>query len=109
MKSFLLVLFGVVIGGAIGFFAFTGIGAGLGAGVGIVTGLKAGACLTVEAAKEKGFITAEQVAEVLQAASQQLSSVAKAEETDTSLTGGDAECMDVLEDLKRKMAEEEPK
>ena len=38
---------------------------GIGAGVGIATGLQAGACLTAEAAKEQGYITSEQVEDLL--------------------------------------------
>lgn len=99
MKSILLLLLGIVIGGVITFFVATGVGAG----VGIVTGLKAGACLTVEAAKEKGLITAEQVDEVLNAAIQQIAADKLAEEA--TLKGSDAECTKVVEQLKQAASE----
>lgn len=40
------------------------VATGLGAGVGIATGIQAGACLTVEAAKGKGFITKDSAATI---------------------------------------------
>ncbi len=92
MKSVLLVLLGVVIGGALGFFVFTGIGAG----VGIATGLQAGACLTLEAAREQGLITAEQEPEILAAAASAFGSEDMPEGVDTS----EIDCAKVVADLK---------
>ena len=68
MKGFLIFIVGAILGAIASFVVATGIGAG----VGVATGLQAGACLTVEAAKDKGFITSEQVDEVLAAAAQQI-------------------------------------
>jgi hypothetical protein len=51
-------------------FRFTGIGAG----AGVATGLQAGVCLAVEAAKEQGLITAAQVDQALNATGEQLAS-----------------------------------
>ena len=68
MKSFLLLLAGFVLGGIAAVMLAGPVATGVATGIGVATGLEAGACLTVEAAKEKGFITAEQVAEVLEAA-----------------------------------------
>ena len=95
MKSLLLVLLGLVIGGAAGFFVATPIGAG----VGIATGLKAGACLTVEGAKEAGFITSEQVDDVLMSAGRQIASADVAE--DVSFSGGDTECTRFIAEMKQ--------
>lgn len=98
MKSFLLVLLGLVIGAIAGVFILSPFILGIGTGVGVATGLKAGACLTVEAAKESGLITAEQVDEVLNAAIQ---TIASAEiEGAAALSNGDAECARVVEELK---------
>lgn len=99
MKSLLLVLFGLVVGVAIGFVVFTGIGTGLGAGAGIVTGLKAGACLTAEAAKQQGFITADQESEFLQSAFAQLST-AEVEVTEET----NIDCAKVVAELKEAAA-----
>ena len=96
MKSFLLLVVGLVLG-AVGTFVLTS-GVILGAGAGIATGLKAGACLTVEAAKERGFITTEQVGEVLQAAGQQLSTINVDDQSGYALS--DAACVKVVQELK---------
>jgi len=90
-------LLGIVIGGAAGALFFTGAGAG----VGIVTGVRAGACLTVEAAKDKGFLTSEQVDEVLTAAVRQFADSAPDDAAEVSLAGGDAECLKVVDELKK--------
>lgn len=99
MKSILLLIVGILVGGAISFAVFTGVGAG----VGIITGLKAGACLTVEAAKNQGLITAEQVDEVLNTAARQIATEQLADEP--LLEGGDAECAQVVEELRQAVAE----
>ncbi len=104
MKTFLLLIVGVVIGGALSFVLSAAIFTGVGAGVGIATGLKAGACLTVEAAKDMGFITAEQVDDVLNAAVIQFKNVTDLEGVG-QITGGDAECTKVVDDLKRAASE----
>ncbi len=98
MKSFFIFLAGLVVGGLAIFVLTSGVMTGIGAGVGIATGLKAGACLTVEAAKEKGLITAEQVDEVLNAAVAQIQSAGLG--TDASISGGDAECQTVVAELR---------
>lgn len=98
MKSILLLLVGAVIGAVVGVFLLSGVLTGVGAGVGILTGLKAGACLTVEAAKEQGLVTAEQIDDVLNAATRLIAAEKLADET--ALSGGDAECAKVVADLK---------
>ncbi len=98
MKTILLLLVGAVIGAVVGVFLFSGVLTGVGAGVGIITGLKAGACLTVEAAKEQGLVTAEQVDDVLNAAARLIAAEDLGDEA--SLSGGDAECARVVADLK---------
>jgi hypothetical protein len=100
MKSVLLVVVGIVAGAVAALFLASGFIVGVGAGTGIVTGLKAGACLTVEAAKQRGFITAEQVNEVLVLAGRQIASSADLGEQ-ALIAGGDAECAKVVADLKK--------
>lgn len=94
MKGILIFLGGLIFGGVLSFF----VGTGVGAGVGIVTGVKAGACFAVESAKDLGFITAEQVDEVLNAAAKQIASEDVTEES--ALTGTDAACEKVVAELK---------
>jgi hypothetical protein len=104
MKSFLLLVIGAILGGIATFILASPVMTGVGAGVGIATGLKAGACLTVEAAKDKGLISSEQVAEVLQAAAGQLATTdVSADEEGFKLD--DAACQKVVADLKKAAAE----
>jgi pyruvate/2-oxoglutarate dehydrogenase complex dihydrolipoamide dehydrogenase (E3) component len=104
MKTFLLLVIGAILGGIATFIIASPLMTGVGAGVGIATGLKSGACLTVEAAKEKGFITSEQVSEVLMAAGRQLATTdVPADESGFKLD--DAECQKVIANLKRAAAE----
>jgi hypothetical protein len=98
MKSFLLVVSGIIVGAVVTLVLASGMFTGVGAGVGIATGLKAGACLTVEAAKERGFITADQVDDVLNAAVSQIASANIGDEA--KLSGGDAECVKLVAELK---------
>ena len=98
MKSILLLFIGVVLGGIASFVLTSGLVVGIGAGAGIATGLKAGACLAVEAAREEGFITAEQVDDVFAGISKQLSS--KGISNVEKPSGSDAECRDVVAQMK---------
>ena len=98
MKSFLFFVVGAVVGAAAAVFLAGGLLIGTGAGAGIVTGVKAGACLTAEAAKEKAFITPEQVGELLTAAGAQISG--EAPSVDASFASGDEECQKLVSDLK---------
>ena len=97
MKSFLLVLLGLLVGGVAGLVGGGVLGTGLGAGVGIATGLKAGACLTLEAAREEGLITAEQEPGLLRAAGRMIASKDLPEGPDTS----DIDCTAVVAELRR--------
>jgi predicted lipid-binding transport protein (Tim44 family) len=103
MKGFLLVLLGLVLGGLLGLFGGGVVGTGLGAGAGIVTGMQAGACLAVEAAKEKGFISADQVGQIFAAAAESIRAELPA---DADIANSDAECAAVVAELKKSAAEE---
>ncbi len=104
MKSFLLLVVGAILGGIATFILASPVMTGVGAGVGIVTGLKSGACLTVEAAKDKGFITSEQVGEVLAAAGRQLAT-SEVPSDESGFKLDDAECQKVIANLKKAAAE----
>lgn len=84
MKSFLLILLGLLVGGAAGFFGGGAVGLGAGAGVGIATGLQAGACLTLDAARTEGFITEDQEPQILAAAARAFASEDLPQGPDTS-------------------------
>lgn len=98
MKNILLLVVGAVLGGIASFILTSGLVLGVGAGAGIATGLKAGACLAVEAAREEGFITAEQVDDVFAGISEQLDS--KGIPNVEKPNGSDAECRDVVAQMK---------
>lgn len=100
MKSFFFVVLGFAIGAAVALVLGFGAAAGAGAGAGIVTGLKAGACLTAEAAKEQGFIEADQVDDLLDAAIRQLASTEYEEEA--TAFGGEGECANLVSELKNE-------
>jgi len=97
MKGFLLVLFGFVLGGIVGVIGGGLIGTGVGGAVGIATGLQAGACLTVEAAKDEGLITADQVPSIFAAAAESMQAELPA---DADIADTDAECQEVVAKLK---------
>ncbi len=65
MKSFLIAVIFLVIGGAVGGFLALSVGTGLGAGAGILVGLQQGACLAVEGAKERGMLTSQQIDQLI--------------------------------------------
>jgi hypothetical protein len=73
------------------------------AGGGFATASKAGACLTAEAAKDKGLITAEQVDEVIEAAGGKISSAGAGEPAAALLN--DAECQKVVAELREAAAQ----
>ncbi len=98
MKSLAILLIGVVIGAAATWFVVPGALVGAGAGAGIATGLQAGLCLTAEAAKEKGYVTADQVGELLAAAGEQIS--AKNVSASVDISGGDAKCQEFIAKLR---------
>jgi hypothetical protein len=98
MKNFLIFLLGAIVGGVASFFLAGAFFTGVGAGVGIATGLQAGACLAVEAAKDEGLITAEQVDEVLVAAVRQMAEGDLADNTEVE--GSDLNCQQVVAQLK---------
>jgi hypothetical protein len=103
MHSALLILLGIVIGGGGGVVGGGMIGTGLGAGAGIVTGLKSGACLTVEAAKDQGLITAEQVAQIFDGVAKTVPAGIDTEGP-SGLATNDAECQKVVIDLRAAIA-----
>ena len=98
MKGVLLFVLGAVIGGIATFVLAGGLMTGAGVAAGIVTGLKAGACLTVEAAKNEGFINADQVNQVLSAAGRQLATTEVPSDAETGLS--DAECQKLIAEMK---------
>ncbi|SEA99107.1 hypothetical protein [Rubrimonas cliftonensis] len=69
---------------------------GSGAGAGIVTGLRAGAFLILDAAREQGLIATEQDADILRAAARQVASEDLPDGPDTS----EIDCAVVVAELR---------
>ena len=104
MKTLMLLLVGFIVGAIGGGL----VGTGVGAGAGIVTGMQAGACLTLEAAKDKGLISAEQVDAIFVAAAESLQAQIGQIDADvaagTDVADNDAKCQAVVAELKRTAA-----
>lgn len=98
MKGLALFLLGAVLGGAATFGFVGGAMTGAGAAAGIVTGLKAGACLTVEGARNAGIITAAEVDAVLKSAGRELTSTDMSTTAETGLSA--AECEKLVADMR---------
>lgn len=62
MKSFLIAVVFLVIGGGVG----AVVGLGFGAAGGLVTGAQAGLCLAVETAKANGLVSGSQASKLVQ-------------------------------------------
>ncbi|OBV10591.1 hypothetical protein [Erythrobacter dokdonensis] len=91
----LTLLVGLVGGTLIGAPLIAGAMMGAGAGVGLSTGT----CMTVQAAKELGYLTDEQVNEVMKRAAEDISGkpIAQGQQIAESA----AACREVLENIKR--------
>ena len=61
MKTAILAIVFLLIGGVIGGFVGVRFGAGMGAGGGLLVGSQAGACLALMSAREKGILSAGQI------------------------------------------------
>ena len=100
MKSFIIAIVFLLIGAALGGIVALSIGTGMGAGAGIVVGSQAGACLAVEAAKDRGLLTADQIDEVLNAAVTKISGGAKLP-PEVKLVGSEGDCDKMIADLQQ--------
>ncbi|MGE5153145.1 MAG: hypothetical protein ACM3ST_03940, partial [Bdellovibrio bacteriovorus] len=66
MKTAILAVIFLLIGGAIGGYVGVGFGTGMGAGGGLVMGSQAGACLAAQAGRGRGILSAAQAEAVIQ-------------------------------------------
>ena len=65
MKGFLIAVIFLIIGGVAGGLLALGVGTGLGAAGGLIVGSQAGVCFAMEAAKNDGLLTAEQIDKII--------------------------------------------
>jgi hypothetical protein len=99
MKTFLIALVFLIIGGSVAAFVALGVGTGMG----VATGLAAGACATLQAAREQGLVSDTQADQVLSAAVATITGgVALPPEAKLAATAAD--CERVLADLKEARA-----
>jgi hypothetical protein len=77
MTKTLIAVIALMIGLAVGAFGALSLGGGMMMGAGAAAGLSTGICATVRAAREGGFMTAEQVDRVLTRAGKDLSGSAQ--------------------------------
>ena len=100
MKTALIAIVFLLIGGAGGGFLALGFGAGLGAGAGIVGGSRAGACLAVESAKDQGLLSAEQIDQVLAGAIGKIKSTSELPpDAEPQWVGTAADCAAMIAEL----------
>ncbi len=102
MKTAIIAILCLLIGGAIGGFLALGVGAGVGAGAGILVGSQAGACLAVESAKDQGLLTAKQVDQILGAAIGKIKGESKPPpDTPFQWVQNEADCAEMVAKLKQ--------
>jgi hypothetical protein len=107
MKSFIIAVIFLIIGGAIGGFLALGYGAGMGAVGGLLVGSQAGACLAVETAKEQQLLTAEDVDKTIAATVEKIKTGTKIPaDSDIKWATSDADCANMIAELKKSLAEQ---
>jgi len=98
MKTAIIAIIFLLIGGAVGGF----LGLGMGSVTGIVAGSQAGACLAVETAKEQGLLTSEQVDQVIAGAIGKIKDkAAQSEDTELKWIGNEADCAAMVAELQK--------
>jgi hypothetical protein len=104
MKTAIILIVSLLIGGAVGGF----LGLGMGSVTGIVVGSQAGACLAVETAKDQGLLTAEQVDQVIAGAIGKIKDkAAQPPDAELQWVGSEADCAKMVAELE-KAAQSQP-
>ena len=98
MGKLLIGLVALIVGIVIGAIGAISLGGGAMMGAGVASGLSAGICATVEAAQQAGFLTAEQVDQVLVRAAENAKGGALPEGTE--MVGSAAQCAKILGKLR---------
>jgi len=101
MKTAIIAIVFLLIGGAIGGYMALGYGAGMGAGAGIVVGSQAGACLAMESAKDQGLLSAEQIDQALAGAIGKIKGKAQLPpDAKFQWVGNEADCAAMIAELE---------
>lgn len=107
MKTTIIVIVSLLIGGAIGGILAIGVGAGVGAAGGLVVGTQAGACLTVETAKDQGILSAEQVDKLIADTVAKIRGKAEsATKEEIKWIGSEADCAAMVAELEKTARQE---
>ena len=106
VKSFIIAVVFLLIGAVAGGFVALSIGTDMGTGAGLVVGSQAGACLAVEAAKDRGLLTAEQIDEVLNGAIAKIAGGAELPGK-AKLVGSEADCAKMIADLQEEVRKQQ--
>ena len=100
MKTAIIAIVFLLIGGAVGGYMALGYGAGMGAGAGIVVGSQAGACLAMESAKDQGLLSAEQIDQALAGAIGKIKGKAQVPpDAEFEWVGSEADCAAMIAEL----------
>jgi len=101
MKTAIIAIVFLLIGGAVGGFLALGYGAGMGAGAGIVVGSQAGACLAMESAKDQGLLSPEQIDQALAGAIGKIKGKAQLPpDAKFQWVGNEADCAAMIAELE---------
>ncbi len=98
MRTFIIALIALIVGGLLGGFAALGFGAG----AGILVGAQAGACLALETAKDSGFLTAGDIDTILRETVARIRAEAPddVDQETTPLVRSEADCAAVVAKLR---------
>lgn len=97
MRTFIIALICLVVGGALGAFGAFSVGAG----AGIVVGAQAGACLALEAAKDRGLLDAADIDALIADAAGRIRREAPEETTsELQLVRSEADCAEMIAELR---------
>jgi hypothetical protein len=109
MKTFIIVILCLIIGGAVGGFLALGYGAGMGAVGGMLLGSQAGTCLAVETAKEQNLLTPEEVDQTITATVGKIKAgVNVPADSELKWVASDADCANMIGELKKALADAAP-
>ena len=102
MKTAVLAILFLLIGGAIGGFFGVRFGAGMGAGGGLLVGSQAGACLALQSAREQGILSSGQVDIVIRDTVGKIKArTPLASDPNVPWVGSEAECGRMIAEMDR--------
>jgi hypothetical protein len=103
MKTVIIGLICLIVGGVLGGFAALGFGVGAGAASGLIMGSQVGVCLAVEAAKQQGLLSTEGANRVVAETVAQIRRKARNVPADTKIKWirSEADCSAMIRELPK--------